>query len=270
MESISINRSQIYNDEYRFLGSGSEGEVYKYSSTIAFKIFPELLSLKNKIDEINLKRIAKIRKLMQLEDENFCFPKGFIKDQDNRIIGYYMELVKEKAIFDLNFTNDLKNKLAYYIAASCAIKRIHQKGVAIGDIRESNILMNNHSKIKFIDTDNFAYQGYSYSLADIRTEWLSKVYEKEYSLMDNDKYVLALLSLSSLCGEMFFNRQNPAFFKKLIASLNVSKYVKDGIEEILSDKPNKPYIGDFLEEIDPQEEILSLKAKRELRRYRFK
>ena len=257
LPKIVIDKSKLYH-EYPQIGFGSESSVHKYNDSIAFKtfiFFPD----KSKLD----RKFEKIEVLGKIYDEAACFPIGLIGYKDLKKEGYYCELVtsnnseKIKDFDHLGFLKDSKKILEYIIKADEAIKRFHKMGFVLGDIKGDNIMIDQRGNVKFVDTDNWKYEDYEFDLEPDRIHWLRNAFHKKCSLVDNDKYVYAMLALQFfLDGTIISYGQNDRYFIELIKSLNVSKGVKEGLRLILSDSVNKPYISDVIKDINVEEGII--------------
>lgn len=257
MEEIFLPVLMIENKPYVQLGSGGEGVVYKYDQNIAFKTFP-FIEKKEILDQ----KFQKIFALSKLQDEAFCFPLGLMKTEDFQNIGYYMEQVisdeKCQNFNDLMFLKDQKKFIECMIKASDAMERIHKKGIQLGDIRGTNIMIDQNGNPKFIDTDNYAYGDYGIDILDESSTWLFHIYHKNFSLEDQDRYLFALMMMQYFIdGVSLTVNQSDEFFKEFISLMDVSKEIKEELRFIFSDADSKPYIGSIFEEIDPSRKIMA-------------
>ena len=98
---------------------------------------------------------------------------------------------------------------------------------------------------------------------------------KEYDSKDNDKFLLALESMQVfLKGQQISNDRGKSgfhsrrFFNKLIEMANLPAEEKEGLRQIFSDSPNKPYIDDVLNYLDPEIELYSKKEAKAVARTR--
>lgn len=249
--------------EYKMIGNGSEGEVYK-CFTLALKMFdlylhPERLSQKYK----------KIELLGQLQDDSACFPKGFVGYSEDKIEGSFCELVEPNNQYkdfdskDLFILRDIRKKLQYIIEADEAIQRFHKMGLILGDIKGNNIMINQEGKIKFVDTDNWMYKNYGFDVEPARSKWLQLLYNKDFSLIDNDKFAFSMLAIQILLNLSFSNPKNISdkYFWYMINQLDVEKDAKELLRLIFSDAHDKPYIGDILKTINTDSIISEEKRK---------
>ena len=102
------------------------------------------------------------------------------------------------------------------------------------------------------------YGEYGFDVIPVRADWLSQIYRKEFSRLDNDRFAFAIMTIQLLLRLRFLNlwNLNDDFFKNMIHRLNVTNEIKESLRIIFSDANDKPYIGDIIEMID-KEEIIS-------------
>ena len=242
--------------KYPQIGYGEEGSIHRYNDKRAFKVFDffeDREKLKNKF--------KKIEELARIKDKSFCFPQGLVGYLDLKKEGYFMELVKPmdkcSDFSKLDQLRDMKKRLEYLIMADRAIERIHKKGIIIGDIRDGNIMINKCGEVKFIDTDNYKYGDYDYDLIPTRSKKFEHTYGKEINGIDNDKFVFTMMALQYFIpGPIFWKHNEVDYYKEMVELLEVSEEVKEGLRLILSDAPDKPYVGKVLKKINPEEMII--------------
>lgn len=259
LSTLIIEEKKLYF-EYPQIGYGDEGSIHKYNDQVAFKVF-----IFTKDKEKLPKKFKKIELLGQLHDDAACFPIGLVGYEDRKKEGYYYDLVnkhqKYKDFWYLRFLKDIRQLIEYIIQADEAIQRFHKMGAIIGDIKGENILIDINGNVKFVDTDNWMYNGYDFDLEPCRATWLNKTFNKNFSLIDNDRFVFAMMALQYFVdGDIISSHHSDKYFKKLIEFMNVSQEVKDGLRLIFSDANEKPYIGPILKKINPEQQILSKEA----------
>lgn len=259
LPKMIIDKNKLYS-EYKEIGSGGEGRVFKYNSSLVLKDFAFLEYYLGETKQ----KFLKIEKLAKLRDESFCFPIGIFGYSDMKKEGYYTQLVNYNDNYkDFNcIGNNFGNKDIFrcMIKASKSMERIHQLGVALGDIRGENIMIDKDFNPKFVDTDNYSYANYDFDVADCNTEWLSNTFHKKFSMYENDKYVFAILLMKYFVPEIsLWLVQSDEFYKKFISLMNVSSEIKDGWRMIFSDSYNKPYPHQVLEKMNCKKKILSNK-----------
>lgn len=253
---LIIDEKKRYK-EYPQIGYGDEASVHKYNESLAFKVFTftqDNTKLPRKYEKIEL--IGKI------QDESACFPIGLVGYEDELKEGYYCDLVQYqpecKDFTKLKSLNDMKKILNCVIQADEAIRRFHQRGFILGDIKENNIMIDINDKVKFVDTDNWMYGDYGFDLTPDRSNWLTRTYKKEFSPLDNDRFVFTLMALQLFIDNTYIRlHRNDRYFEKLIEYMDVSSEVKDGLRLILSDAHNKPYVGPILEKINPEQPLVT-------------
>lgn len=259
LPTLIIKERERYR-EYPQIGFGDEASVHKYNEQIAFKTF-DFIRDKEKLP----RKFEKIELLGQLYDEAACFPIGLIGYEDKKKEGYYCELVKHlknyKDFDYLQFLKDKKQLLEYIIQADEAIQRFHKMGLILGDIKNDNIMIDYHGNVRFIDTDNWMYNDYGFDVYPDRADWLSATFNKKFSLIDNDRFVFAMMAIQYFIdGDIIRLHHSDVYFKKLIEFMDVSQEVKDGLRLIFSDANEKPYIGPILKKINPEQKIISKEA----------
>ena len=249
LPNIEVNNYDL--NIQSLIGIGDESFVYNHNDTYALKIFKDA----NYINDNVLKnKFAKIFILSRYSDKSFCFPIGIVKINGINS-GYYMDYIDSDKTFNyLNELKDLRDIIKYLINASEAIKRIHKKGFIIGDIKQNNILLTKDNKIKFVDTDNYSFNGFDFDIRPVRANTMKRLYNKDFDPIDNDIFVYSLLALRYITNK-YISQITPdmSFINELIKSLNINSEAKDILESIFSDSKNKPYIDQALRLINPNE-----------------
>ena len=236
--------------EFPKIGYGDEGNVYEYNKDIVLKIYYSKKNLRRKFEKIEL--------LGKMQDDNASFPIGLVGYESGEKEGYYSSHAKPDRYFkdfsQFAAIEDKTQKLKAILEADAAIRRFHQKGLILGDIRGANIMVSRNNKPIFIDTDNWMIGDYGFDILPYRTEWLEQAYRKKASLIDNDRFVFAIMALQMLIKKAI-SKDLPTKedLDNLVESLPTSKRIKKEIKLIFSDARNKPYIGDILREIYPEE-----------------
>lgn len=148
--------------------------------------------------------------------------------------------------------------LEYIIHADEAIQRFHKMGFILGDIKNDNIMIDYNGNVKFVDTDNWMYNGYGFDVYPCRADWLTNTFNKEFSLIDNDRYVFGMMAIQYFIdGSVIRVHCSDEYYKNMIEFMDVSQEVKDGLRLIFSDANEKPYIGPILKKINPEQKIIS-------------
>ena len=134
-------------------------------------------------------------------------------------------------------------------------------GIILGDIKGDNIMLDCNGNVRFVDTDNWMYNDYGFDIYPGRADWLSDNFNKKFSLIDNDRFVFAMMAIQYFIdGDIIRLHHSDVYFKKLIEFMDVSQEVKDGLRLIFSDANEKPYIGPILKKINPEQKIISKEA----------
>lgn len=257
----------IYFDENNitdtFINSGYEGKIYNYKNKYALKIFHYRIFFNNK----------KIRELKKIKHPNFCFPLGFVKNYDEESIGYYMPLVqpadnKYPNIILISELEDINRIFNIVLKGSNAIKWAHENMINIGDIRGENILIDTEYNPIFCDTNNYYYKYFKFDLIPPTLVKLGILYGIEFSYDDIDRWLYAkmilelyLIKSGVMVGDLF---RYDNFYKRIIELLHVNKEVKEGLRLIFSSAKNKPYLGEVIKSLNPNELILTDNDKRKL------
>ena len=254
---LKIEEKELY-DYSSFLGEGTEGKVFQRDD-LAFKIF----HLKN-LKKILSCKYKKIELLSKLDDSSFCFPMGLFTFNNKYINGYYMPLIKigkYKNMDELLYkSNDIPKMIKCLCKASDAIERLHKLGVTIGDIRPTNIMLNQNDEPIFIDTDDYSIGGYDYDLNLQCVDYLYDIYHHHFSYEDIDKFLLGILAIQPLLEgtvieSQMLSKYGDEYFQNLIHYMNIDNEIKDALRLIFSDSQNKPYIGPILKRINPTKRI---------------
>jgi len=174
-----VNTPVTYNDENgnpillgNEIAQGGEGIVYHVQSNpnVVAKLYkPKVLNKKSATD--------KIKATCAIYDKNIAqfaaMPQTVIYS-GNKVRGFIMEKITNfKEIHLLYGTKDRKKYFpnadwGFMVHAALnfasAVATLHNNGIVIGDINQSNIMVNQQAMIKFIDCDSYQvdYQGKTY------------------------------------------------------------------------------------------------------------
>lgn len=158
------------------LHRGGEGEIYE------IKGHPDIVAKIYHKDRVITERIEKIKLMVQKVPENptessnhpsFTWPLDLVMDR-GKIRGYIMRRIsnmypiyslfghkRRLFIMELSrFTYASLVRVAYNLAM--VVDSLHKSGYVIGDINESNVLVNGRGLITIVDTDSF-------QVRDVRT-----------------------------------------------------------------------------------------------------
>ena len=143
---------KIYDDEnnlidinnLEFLSNiGQECRVFKYNNDV-IKIFKK----DYKLEHISKKTIEYLK---EIETKRILMPIGFIKDQDNNLIGYKMKYVSGNRIVDKDYVENFFRELTIIRGD---IETLSDKGVRLLDINKRVI---DYTEIGFLITNNNKY-----------------------------------------------------------------------------------------------------------------
>ena len=242
-----MNNIEISNiKDYKVINSGEEGIVYKYNDSICFKEF--------KHDRVLRSKESKIKKMMKLDDNSFCFPLGRVTTNNN-FVGYYMKYVDSKETFkDLEESYDYERIKELIIKASICIERLHQSKLYRLDCNLSNILIKDEEPI-FVDTDNYKYKMHAPEF------WtgdpLLIKYGRRFSDQDKDIF-LYTMSLMQLFAKdtVLFDLFEGDYLNEYLSKTILPSHVQSGLIEIFSDSKDKPYLHYMLQDVDPKRLVL--------------
>ena len=99
---------------------------------------------------------------------SLAWPAALLYDQEHRLAGYRMPYIKEAAPILVVFNPRRRSETLpqfdrrYLHRTACnlatAIGALHQSNYVVGDLNESNILVNSSALVSLIDTDSFQVQ----------------------------------------------------------------------------------------------------------------
>lgn len=154
-------RKNIYTAGKK-IGQGGEGAVYEINedSTKVLKIYIEVLS------EDKREKLTFMSTLASEELVTFAaWPLDVVKNKEGQICGFVMRKLQSYVALHNLFSPLDRKKLfpdkgynfLVHVARNLAVAfhKIHQLGIAIGDVNEANILVNASGTIAFIDCDSF-------------------------------------------------------------------------------------------------------------------
>lgn len=157
-----------------FLGSGGEGAVYKIMN-MPGKVAKIFTTATVTDDQKRKKLERKIKALINMHVsprlDNILIntvPEGLIYDKENTFVGYIMPLIATKfKLFDVTRDSVKRKKyfpeldyrgliiVAYNLAE--AVNYMHEHDIVIGDLNQSNVLVNPDGTVCLIDTDSWDF-----------------------------------------------------------------------------------------------------------------
>lgn len=185
------------------INAGGEGIVYStnLSEQIVAKIYfcNKLTNHKKcKIDEIIASAIS---------IKGVCFPKAQLYTQKGEFVGYLMPKAEGRKLDGTVFKGEVgmnryfgdwsRDHLVTLALTICkTIKKIHDKGILIGDINGANILVKSPTEVYFVDTDSFQINGFPCPVgtADFTApEIQGKDYKSFLRTIGNENFAVATL-----------------------------------------------------------------------------
>ncbi|MBR3210828.1 MAG: serine/threonine protein kinase [Bacilli bacterium] len=245
METLYIKPQEL---EKGFIGGGDEGCVYRYNNQYAVKIFNSYYDKEKRMEN----KMAKVKELMKIQDPSFAFPMGLVTTNGKTENGYYTKYIAGRRSFrHLSLEMNREKILKVLLEAEAALKRIHKRGIIVGDLKEENILLNRGNHPVFIDTDNYICGKHPFDLLPLRVGCLYDLYGgKMIRFEDNDKLLFALMSLEMLTKDPRFkygaSREDIA---QAIKTYSKNKEVREVLSAIFSNAEEKPYVGSVLQKV---------------------
>jgi DNA-binding helix-hairpin-helix protein with protein kinase domain len=156
------------NTEYRLdglLAEGGEGRVFevKGRDDVVAKIYKDLdMSRKEKLRIMTARGTKSLRKVS-------AWPISALSDSTDETVGFVMEsLVGWEPLHNVyQIRSRLKlfphNSYAFLVRAArnlaTCVHHLHEEGIVVGDLNESNVLVNGKAMVKLIDADSFQVPG---------------------------------------------------------------------------------------------------------------
>lgn len=157
------------------IGKGGEGRVclIKGNKNVVAKLYLDKALQKGD-------KSGKIKAMCDLYDNEIAkfsaLPQKEIYDSNGKIVGFIMEHLNLNDFKEIHLLYGIKDRKKHFDYAdwgfmvhsaknlACAVETLHSKGIVIGDINQSNILVDNRAMIKLIDCDSYqvAYNGKIY------------------------------------------------------------------------------------------------------------
>lgn len=171
MKLIALTKQGTANVEISEseLGHGGEGSVFRVVKSEAADL-PEASKMVAKIyhDPKIENRNEKLRAMLKnpVLSEGVAWPKALLFGEDQRFLGYLMDNIDNASNREWLYLANAKDRrrvapdfnVRYAFAAirnlGVAIEAIHSAGHCIGDINESNLLINASATVSVVDTDS--------------------------------------------------------------------------------------------------------------------
>ena len=185
---ITINKLEFLSD------IGQECRVFKYNNDV-IKIFKK----DYKLEHISKKTIEYLK---GIETKRILMPTGFIKDQDNNLIGYKMKYVSGNRIIGEDYVADFFRELTIIKGD---IETLSDKGVRLLDINKSNTIYN--GGLYMVDPGN---------------------YEIDMNISNENIKTWNYNKINTLLDELLFSsKYNPYMFRQIVQFFIKEKQKKD-------------------------------------------
>lgn len=148
------------------IGIGGEGRVclVNGNSKVVAKLYLDKALQKGD-------KTGKIKAMCALYDNELAkfsaLPQKAIYDSNGKVVGFIMEYLNLNDFKEIHLLYGTKDRKKHFDYAdwgfmvhsaknlACAVETLHNKGIVIGDINESNILVDENAMIKLIDCDSY-------------------------------------------------------------------------------------------------------------------
>lgn len=215
----SGNRINLCRDNYRVIGSGCNGIVYKIDDSSCVKLF-------DCINKFNYDTISKINKLKL---DNFYHISDFIFDKKRKFVGYIMKYYKPEDIDILTMPTSYLLDNIYNIYNS--VLKLTNNKVRIIDLYGGNVILNNDG-ITVIDTDSYCF--------DVKSDCDSLLSDnvKEFRVLVEELFYSSLIYYHKFC-------QDPFYDYNIFSKINS----KDGITSFCCEFENYKYPIDYVNKL---------------------
>lgn len=183
-----------------------------------------------------------------------------------------MKLVKTNSFINvkkaLKDEISLNEKIEYIKDVENTMKEAHNKGIVLVDMFYHNFLINENNKVIGIDIDNFQINGFKnnfkpvYFLKYYNNKINNDVITKDLDIVSNVLFMLHKISMPSFdMGRVNNYVQGDKIIEEYIKKLNISKELCELLIEIVSDSENKPYLGNYIDELKSDSEFIYCKKR---------
>ena len=162
----------------------------------------------------------------------------------------------------------LYEKIEYIKDVENTMKEAHNKGIVLVDMFYHNFLINKNNKVIGIDIDNFQINGFKnnfkpvYFLKYYNNKINNDVITKDLDIVSNVLFMLHKISMPSFdMGRVNNYVQGDKIIEEYIKKLNISKELCELLIEIVSDSENKPYLGNYIDELKSDSEFIYFKKR---------
>lgn len=253
MEKFTEQEVRNYERKNKsFAAYGSEGTVFQYEK-YAVKLFKKVNG-----EEFMNKKEEKLKALLTKDLEGFQKPEFLVYDENEKFAGYAMNFVESKGdvadfCYKKGYEHTLDEKIELLLKVEKLIKLAHKKGIILNDVAIWNFLVTDNNNVVGIDTDNFQFDNLkSETKPSLYLPYYQGLCNKEGFDENSDKFSFALFALGALFENHFTNElleqysSSSSYLKSKVTRLDVPEEVKDELMELISENPNKEWIGKTL------------------------
>lgn len=246
-DTLIISNSQNKINVGSRIASKGEGTVYDMDKANVLKVFHE-----NKFTSHKMMKIYLLIQYAQ-PSASIAYPKEFLKDKRNKLVGYYMPRAKGiplQAFFDPNSLKkhypswSLSKMLRLALNVTFTVKEVHLQNLIIGDLNANNILVENENDITIIDTDSFQIEDYPSDVGMVeytRDVHLNNIINNGYANFLKSKFD-DIFSLSVIIFQLLHTGQLPYNHKNgkdtYLDNIKKGYFPYSNVNQELADTPN--------------------------------
>lgn len=192
------------------LGEGGEGTVFATDRPCVAKVY--------KPEKAMSQKLAKIQALLgkKLECPGICLPKALLYNSQEEFVGYLMDRAEGEKISSFYQIESLREKFRHWnrrdlvelcITILKKIDYLHGKGIVLGDINLSNILVKSPKEAYLVDCDSYQVDCFPCPVGTIQftpPELQNKgLYGAYLRSVENENFAVAVLLFSLMVtGQM--------------------------------------------------------------------
>lgn len=194
------NNKQIKKSSLKKIGMGGEGEIYETADEKIIKIYTD-----------NSRKELLEKKIIRMIDKNIdcpgiCWPKDVVYDNNNNFVGFTMKKASGKPlsvtilkpiILKKNYEKWTRINLVNIVLNILKkIQFLHQNNILIGDLNDTNILIDEEENIFFVDVDSYQIEEFrcefgkaNFTAAEIQ----GKDFKNFHRTIEHEKFAIATL-----------------------------------------------------------------------------
>ena len=231
MDTIKLNPN-IFEDEPLF--RGFESKIYLYGNEL-IKFFYNK-SMENKVKKL---------KILENLDEDIIKPKAIVLDKNSKIIGYTMEYKNNFRSINPRELSHQK-KIKYLLQLKEKLDILHKHDIVYGDIKSSNILINDNFEMYLCDLDNIQIDNLPIDVINIGaylyTDVINNI-DKSLDIYMYNIYVLKILLGFHTIDEEILKYLYDSYYKRwrydndfreiIYNMMNLSEETKESIKTLI-------------------------------------